>query len=546
MPARISSIRTSKRISLVFAALAVTGYLAAAALGDPTTDPAAEQPVEKAELPAESPVEKPGAADAPETPANVESPKPETAADSDAPSGDVGLEKAAGTRDLLEAYGIDQSHFDRLADGVPWQESEDELLARVMFRMRSFPLADLETWAKPWQPGETAAEPGALRGEVFRVSGSVQRVTEGAPVPEVRERFELTKYYRCEFLLGEDRQPAVVFAEKIPQSWEMGKPLDQRAGALGLFLKFSGSDVKQPTPVFVAPRVAWYPSTVLGDLGMDYGLFDDLRGEEPAEEDHSPGIQMPQPKRDISSLRLTSRSREGFYQMLAAVGRAKPGELRRQAREKLEKSGAKTSSVIPLFNEPQKVQGELVLLTGKVRQAIPVRVSEEDIVGRFAVQQYYQMFLFTDDSQGNPLVVITPSLPKGMPTGEDPSYAEAVTVAGFFFNTWAYRSRQSGQSSDKIRWQLAPLLIGQQPVWHPRPKPSSNVFAAVVFGVLFVVAICGIWIALWLSGRGDRDFRKKFLAGQTIPEGDFGPDAFPPQHAGPPDRGKGSSGGSAG
>lgn len=446
-----------------------------------------------------------------------------------------GEDKMSGPRGLLEAYGIDQSHFDRLSDGTAWHESEDELLLRIMFRLRDFRLVDMEGWAKPLSKmADLAGKPGDHRGELFRLSGRVERLALCQPVAEVVERFQLKKYYRCQFLLGPQREPAILFAEKVPRAWATDRPMDERAGALGMFLKLAG-DARQPVPVFVASRVAWYPATVLGELGMDYGLFDDLRPEEPSEDESLPGGQKAQRGRDLGTLRLSARTRECFYQLLSAVGRAKPGQLRREAEQILARSGKKTFSVVPLFNQPEKQQGELVLLEGTVRQVIPVRLSEEDILARFGIRQYYQMFLFTDDSQGNPLVFCVPSLPKGMPAGEDPRYAEHVTVAGFFFNTWAYRSRQSGKTPGQTYWQLAPLLIGQEPVWHPRPQKSSNLLAGVIFSVLFVFALGGIWVALGLSHRGDKQFREKMLARQSAGDTAVSLEQLARQDAGPPE-----------
>ncbi|MEN6495892.1 MAG: hypothetical protein ABFD16_16545 [Thermoguttaceae bacterium] len=449
----------------------------------------------------------------PEKKPEAKSPAP---AASDEPSAESLPENVSGPRDLLRFYEIDKSHFARLTDGNLWQEGENELLFRIMFRLRDFRLMDIERWARPLVSAtELAAKPDDARGEFFRLQGRVTSVTLCQPLSEIVDRFEMKPYYRCDLLLGEQRQVAIVFTQTIPQAWKPDQPIDERAGGIGMFLKLASADAQQPTPIFVAPRVAWYPNTVLGDLGMDYGLFDDLKPEEPdGQQGHAVQSKLRSP-RDLDALRLTSRTAECFYQMLAAAKRARPGELAKMATDTLQKTGQKSFSVVPLFNQPDKQHGQLVVLSGTARLAIPVRVSEDDILARFGLKEYYQLFLFTDDSQGNPLVVCVPRLPKGMPSGEDRSYAEHVTVAGFFFNTWAYRNRDSGQGQGQSHWQLAPLLIGQEPVWHPRPAKSTNLVSSVVFGVLFVLAFGGICVALWISRRGDKEFREKVLANQA-------------------------------
>jgi len=109
-------------------------------------------------------------------------------------------------------------------------------------------------------------------------------------------------------------------------------------------------------------------------------------------------------------------------------------------------------------------------------------------------------------------------LPTGMPTGEGPQFGESVTVAGFFFNTWAYRNRRSPEGSAEPEWQLSPLLIGRDLVWHPSEAPASNpLFGAIAAG-LFVAALAGIWWALWQYGRSDKRFHKSTIARQFAPE----------------------------
>ncbi|GAG06016.1 unnamed protein product, partial [marine sediment metagenome] len=238
--------------------------------------------------------------------------------------GSEGPPEISGPRDLFDLQGIDQSHFDLLTDGTPWQEGENETLLKIIYRLhRSFRPMDVESWCLgEAQPAELARDPDAYRGEIFRLAGRVVSIEVRRPVPEVARRFELGEYYRCEFLLGEEEHSAVLFAHTIPEAWKAHDSIDARAGAFGVFLKLAGDDPGQPVSVFVASRVAWYPPTRLGSLGFDWGFFDDLRPERTGrDETQGPGSR----KRSLRDLRLTGRNRECFYQMLAAVGRTEPG-----------------------------------------------------------------------------------------------------------------------------------------------------------------------------------------------------------------------------
>ena len=436
-----------------------------------------------------------------------------------APAGQAEAERPApatisGPRQLLSMHGVDDSQFDQLEDGRPSDADESETLLKVMFWVRDFHLTDLEDWTDyAWNLAELAHNPGGNRGKLFRLQGRARRVETCKPPPEVVRRFDLPRYYRCEFLLDPDSQPAVIFTPTIPQAWKDRDSIDQRAGAFGLFLKLGSKDPDRPVPVFVVPRIAWYPRTILGNLGMDVGLLDDVRAETP------PGGGDSEPSSPVSggveARRLTRRDRECFYQMLAAVGRAERRQLLVAADAKLERAGKKSFSVVPLFNEASKQHGRLVAISGTARRVMKIRLGsgDADIIQRLGIDHYYELAVFTADSQDNPLVFCVRRLPPGMPTGEGPHFAESVRVAGFFLKTWTYRVQRpddgSTPSTDaKSRWQLAPLLIGREPVWYPRQDRPTNTLAGAVAAVLFVLAMLGIWLAVWRYNRGDKQFRE--------------------------------------
>jgi hypothetical protein len=149
---------------------------------------------------------------------------------------------------------------------------------------------------------------------------------------------------------------------------------------------------------------------------------------------------------------------------------------------------------------------------------VRITVSDPDIVARFGIDHYYNLFVFTDDSQGNPLVFCVRELPQGMPTGDGERFGEYVRVAGFFLKTWAYRVERPAETtvpagSPAAHFQLAPLLIGEQPVWYRSEKSAGSAIAGAIAGGLFVLALLGIWFAAWRYGRGDREFRRRTIAG---------------------------------
>ncbi len=418
-----------------------------------------------------------------------------------------------GSRDLLSRFGIDDSQFARMADRRPFGPDDDETMLRIMYRLDRFRQVDIEQWARPkFSVAEAFANPDAARGELFWLAGRVTEIEKLEPVPEIVERFELPEYYRCTLELAPHGHAAQVLVRNVPIDWKIQEgPLSERATLYGIFLKFAGGEVDEAMPVFVAPRIAWHPPTLLGDLGMDVSLFEDIQNRRP----------------------LTARDREAFYQLLAAAGRAKPGQLSQAAQEAMataskprawtDMHGETRWSVVPLFNDPERQYGVLVELEGTARRVERIEVRDPDIVARFGLDHYYQIALYTPDSQSNPLWFCVRELPPGMPLGADGEYGEHVRVAAFFFKTWAYRR---GRMPEEIAagetgpWQLAPLLIGREAVWYPPAIPRPNPYIGAVAGGLFVLTLMGVWIAAWQYSRGDREFHQRTIAKEyAIPSG---------------------------
>jgi len=396
------------------------------------------------------------------------------------------------TREFLRSCGIDDSHFDRLQDGRPINDDENETLMRIMFRMRDFPATHVQRWAaRDFDLAKIQAGPEANRGQMFSIRGRVTHVRLFKPLPEVAERFELPHYYQCELQLA-GGAPAIVLTETIPKAWEHDQAVDYRASAAAIFLKLAEAEPRPSRPVFLAPRLAWHPPTVLGELGMDVGLLDNLEDQKP----------------------LTGRDHETFYRVLAAVKRAKPRALLKAAREELKAAGQEAFSVVPLFNYPQTQRGRLVVLRGVARRVIKIAVDNPEEQARFGLDHYYELALFTDDSQGNPLVFCVPGIPQGMPTGQGAGFGEEVEVAGFFLKSWSYRAQPAEEAPEprpgSVSRRLAPLLIGQEPVWHPLQKPAPNLLWQGVVGAVFAAAALTLWFVVWQYNRRDEEARRKF------------------------------------
>lgn len=382
------------------------------------------------------------------------------------------------SRDILLPSTLDQLEAAR--DDADLPPEGDELVWRMLYAVRRFPLLDLHrSTQSKLTPQAVREAPSASRAEAVAWRGTITRATAYDLPPDVAERFDLSRYYRCELLVAEGTPPVIVYSLAVPKAWRLNGSLSERAEVRGLFVRLAGA-----SPVVVARRVAWYPTTILGDLEMDVGLFDEVS----------------------SRPEWVGDDRECFYQLLAAVGRVGARQLSRAVPE-----DGRNASVTPLFNQPDKQRGRLVELTGTARQAVQRRVNDPDIVARFGIDHYYEMEIFTDDSQGNPITFCVRDLPKNFPEGD--KITEPVRVAGFYFKRWGYR--QSDAPQVKARKQLSPLLIGREPVWIETPPVDQRFVNGVVL-VLLVALTIVLWLVVMFLARGDRRFHKQF-AGRFMP-----------------------------
>jgi hypothetical protein len=411
-------------------------------------------------------------------------------------------------RAMFRALGATDADFGQLTNGVAIDAEETGPLLRILYRLRRFPLADIQRWAlDAAKLDEALQKPGTFRGSIFQLRGRVAAVEPCRLSPEQSQRYEMPRCFRCRLLLDSPARIAEIYTENVPPSWRPGAKPDVRGGASAVFLKYAAPADGRPVLVFVAPRLAWYSDDLLGRLGMDFGLLDSEQMRKPFDKD-------------------SAEDREAFYQMLAAAGRAKPGQLLAEADAELpqipktqrwtDRAGAEYYSVVPLFNEPATQRGRLVALSGVARRIQKILVAEPDVLARFGIDHYYEVFLFTDDSQGNPLTFCVRELPEGMPYGNQPHYGESIRVAGFFFKTWSYRvptlTDPALTPDPKTHRQLSPLLVGRSLEWTPAGKPSGSTVPTTILIVLLILILAVIWGGAWRSRRRQQQRRERIAA----------------------------------
>ena len=151
---------------------------------------------------------------------------------------------------------------------------------------------------------------------------------------------------------------------------------------------------------------------------------------------------------------------------------------RRTPEQVLEQQAQRDLTFAHFAARPDLYRGQPVFLKGHVRRMTRLAVT----ANREGIEQLYEGWLFTEESQDNPYVIIVSRLPDDFPVGGN--IVEDVSFAGYFLKLWAYRA------GDGDRY--APLILGHRIVWHPRPAgfaPSGTTNLVILVAVALLIAI---------------------------------------------------------
>ncbi len=432
---------------------------------------------------------------------------------------------------ILAIDNWDESRFAKFIDRTPVSVDEQFEMIRLAQRLDSLD-ATLFKAAGKVDSIQSVAEKSDDKGRLVRVAGRAKSLLAIALEPADAERLAIEQVY-ITTIEDDDGNEASVLSIDVPDDWPIGKQLDEPATVGGVFVKIAMGDGRE-FPVVVAPRIEWYPTKVAPPM-VNYG--EALLGIY--------GYDVAQLDAVAQRQRFTRRESAAFYALLELMGEGNPGPLAERAKKNLQgqaelwrrrvvalggdtppaDADAKKEwtlarvalvaardgrfSVAPFFNEPDKHTGELVVLDGTVRRAVRIDLAGgidgagDPTATDYEVPYYYQLDLFTEDSQNNPIVFCVRQLPEGFPTGE--GLFEPVRVAGFFYKTWGYTARGNAEAGDKNR-RNAPLFIGAGPLLFAEPEPAFP-WGGVAGGS--IIAVIGLlWFVGWRWSRSDRAYER--------------------------------------
>ena len=243
----------------------------------------------------------------------------------------------------------------------------------------------------------------------------------------------------------------------------------------------------------IGPDQVW-----LAGLGMDIGLFDQARAR--------------------NRLPIGADERECFYALLSAVGRAAAGELSQRAQP---------ATLASLLQQPEREQGRILQVPGKVRRITKVVVDEPDIRQRFGISSYYQLDVMvpvgnqTIEIRGEhgeaagpvyrsvfPFTYCALRLPPSWESlAGQPNVSRPVVMNGVFLKLWAF-SNPLVASLDERQQQLSPMFVVDEPSEAELPAGSTS-RGGVLFGIGCLLCLVTVWVVVWRMNRADRQFAEK-------------------------------------
>jgi hypothetical protein len=403
-----------------------------------------------------------------------------------------------GFRELLEIAGVGPDKIAALSP-TEFSDADWETLAQIVRRLQQHNEVDLARWTLPKQNSFSSQ----LFGELFEVDGIVGQVESLAIPAAIAERLELKQLYRCRVKVN-DSQELTVLALKIPRRWDATQPLAEPVSFLGVLLQ-AGED-----PLLLATRLRWFPTSgvpsgqlLLAQHGMDVSLWEEIvqrtpfvspdKGQESLAFYSCLAALQQVPATELAALTIDNISR------VASAGDSPSTKITQQIAVAVNEQAARgLSSVAPLFFKPEKEVGELLRIEGTVRRAVRIAVDDDTFLATDqSIREYFELEVFTDDSQNLPLVCCVTRLPADFPTGD--AIREEVRLDGVFFKMWQYRSRKIVETAGETTTQqqsYTPVILGATVTWlqQASAEPSwwgltvgGAIFAAMMFGLLRMV-----------------------------------------------------------
>lgn len=162
---------------------------------------------------------------------------------------------------------------------------------------------------------------------------------------------------------------------------------------------------------------------------------------------------------------------------------------------------------VDLFQNPDEYRGRPVSLHGVLRKLTKFDPGKNSL----GIDEAYEGWLYTDDAQSNPTVIVFTSKPQKLSVGGD--LTEEIRVTGYFLKMYGY------EAQDVTR--KAPLLLAGEVEWRPSPEKyvAKSLSLETYLLVGFIVLLVGY--AMWQTNRRE-------MTGRPRPQTEVDFSKFPP------------------
>ena len=180
--------------------------------------------------------------------------------------------------------------------------------------------------------------------------------------------------------------------------------------------------------------------------------------------------------RDNSALRLRPEEANAYYTIL--------DHARKQTSVSESPAARADITFAMLLNEPSSYRGELIRIEGIARRTTQYKAGSNSV----GIDQLYESWIFSPDSQNHPYIVVSTRIPQGFPLGA--SISESVSVTGYFFKNNLYAAR------DAMR--IAPMLLSSHFVWQHREAPAAG-YPKGTLPLLFLTGLAVVIAVYWMT-----------------------------------------------
>ena len=271
------------------------------------------------------------------------------------------------------------------------------------------------------------------------------------------------------------RQLAVALTRRLPDDeqrqwstilvrWNQGQPFPLTAALLKQTLQTAA----ELTDVDPSERDSWRQTlqrfgTIYGDAELP---ADGVPAADEQPEQETVDIDLMEVLSDEDAVRLVA-----WLNALdaAALGRVVDGSVWRSAdfdafylqlaqAKSLNPAAAAVTAVVPLLQQPEVYQGQLVRVSGVIAKADRMDASANS----YSIDEYWQLWIRPDLGGDRPIVLVVPQLPAKIKESVAQGGQPRSRFVGRFFKRLAYRSQ--------VGADLAPVVIGR--TLAPRPIAS--------------------------------------------------------------------------